>query len=155
MRGPIVASIRVIASVAVFTTILSCSETPTAVDVAKDDANVPAFSQTTDKKLKPTLHYARVKSDGTLVDGTAESSSRFSAGVYVLAFPPPIDKCAASAASASFQGFDTSVFRVSAQISIGSGAGGVFNDTGVRVSFFDTTDGSGEDTSFTVTLVCP
>lgn len=148
-------SIRVIASVATFTTFLSCTETPTTVDVVDDNASAPAFSQASDKKLKPTFHFARVKSDGTLVDGTAVSSSRFNAGVYILSFPPPIDKCAASAVSASFQGFDTSVFRVSAQIAIGVGGGGAFSDTGVIVSLFNTLDGSGEDTSFTVTLICP
>jgi hypothetical protein len=155
MRVHTAYSIRVIASVATFATCLSCTETPTTVDVVNDDASAPAFSKVNDKKLKPTFHFARVKSDGTLVDGTAVSSSRFSTGVYVLSFPPPIDKCAASAVSASFQGFDTSVFRVSAQIAIGAGSGGAFDDTGVIVSLFDTSDGSGEDTSFTVTLVCP
>jgi hypothetical protein len=140
---------------ALLTAIAACTETPTTVGVGNDDAGAPAFASVDDKKFKPTFHIARVKSDGTLVDGTAVSSSRFSAGVYLLSFPPPIDKCAASANSASFQGFDASVFRVTAQISIGFGAGGSVSDTGVIVSFFSTSDGSSQDTSFTITLVCP
>jgi hypothetical protein len=123
--------------------------------MADYEVTTPSLTKVDDKKIKPSLHFARVKSDGTLVDGTAVSSSRFNTGVYILTFPPPIDKCAASAASASFQGFDASVFRVSPQIGIGVGSGGAFNDSNVIVSFFSTSDGSNEDTSFTVTLVCP
>jgi hypothetical protein len=156
MRVPIFTPIRVgLGAVAALPVLLSCTDTPTTVGLADYDASTPAFAQVDDKKFKPTLHIARVKSDGTLVDGTAVSSSRFNTGVYVLAFPPPIDKCAASATSASFQGFDLSVFRVAAQIGIGVGSGGVFSDSGVIVSIFDTTDGSSEDTSFTLILVCP
>jgi hypothetical protein len=156
MRTSAFTPIRIgLGAVPVLTLLLSCADTPTTVDVADYDANAPAFAKVPDKKIKPTLHFARVRSDGTLVDGTAVSSSRFNTGIYNLSFPPPIDKCAASAASASFQGFDSSVFRVAAQIGIGVGSGGVFNDNGVTVSFFDTSDGSNEDTSFTVTLVCP
>ena len=156
MRVSTFTPIRIgLGTVPVLVVLLSCADTPTTVGVADYDADAPAFTQVTDKKIKPTLHFARVRSDGTLVDGTAVSSSRFNTGVYVLSFPPPIDKCAASATSASFQGFDSSVFRVSAQIGIGVGSGGVFNDSGVIVSLFNTSDGSGEDTSFTVTLVCP
>lgn len=156
MRVPAFTPIRVgFGVVPLLTVLLSCTETPTAVGVADYDSNTPALAQVNAKKFKPTLHIARVKSDGTLVDGTAVSSSRSNTGTYVLSFPPPIDKCAASATSASFQGFDTSRFRVVAQIGIGVGSGGAFSDSGVIVSFFDSSDGSNVDTSFTVILVCP
>lgn len=156
MRASSLPPIRIsVLTAAVLTAFASCTDSPTPVGLADHATGAPAFASVADKKLKPTLHYARVKSDGTLVDGTAISSSRFSTGTYILSFPPPIDKCAASSNSASFQGFDLSVFRVTAQIAIGVASGGAFSDSGVIVSFFSTSDGSSEDTSFTITLVCP
>jgi hypothetical protein len=142
-----------LAAAMALTAVMACTETPTEPP-PDDAATMPAFANA-DKKLKPTFHYARVRSDGTLVSGTALSASRFNTGVYTLEFPPPIDECAASANSASFQGFDISVFRITAQIGIGQGEGGVFSDSGVVVSLFNTSDGSSEDSSFTLMLLCP
>jgi hypothetical protein len=133
---------------------IACSDSPAAPALDRGVEDV-AYAQA-DKGLKqPKLHYARVRSDGTLVDGTALSAERFSEGIYRVVFPPPIGACAAAANSASFQGFDGSVFRIVAQIGIGVGEGGAFDDTTARVSLFSSTDGASEDSSFTLTLVCP
>jgi hypothetical protein len=114
-------------------------------------SNIPVNAE---DKAKST-HYARVRSDGVLVDGTAISASRFATGTYLVKFQPGIGACAATANSSSFLGFDLSVFRVSAQISVGFGDGGAFDDETVHVNFFSTTDGSNTDTSFSVILACP
>jgi hypothetical protein len=150
-------SLTTAAAVAV---LVACTDTPTErvvgagaepVAHAQVDANVEK-----DKGAKKAiLHAARVRGDGTLVDGTAISSQRFSEGVYLIKFPPGIGGCAATASSSSFVGFDNSVFRIVAQISIGFGSGGVFDDETVGVSLFSSLDGSSEDSSFSLVMVCP
>jgi hypothetical protein len=115
--------------------------------------SAPTSATADDDKVK-VLHYARVKSDGTLISGTALSSTQVSNGRYALTFPAPIDGCAAAANSASFAGFDVSAFRIWAQISIGSTSGGAFDDGSVIVSLFGS-DGSSADSSFTLLLMCP
>lgn len=98
--------------------------------------------------------FARVKSTGQLVSGTATSAFRLGTGVYYVGFPTAIDRCGAAASSASFAGFDSSVYRVWAQISIGYGNGGVVDPLGVVVSLFQN-NGSSVDSSFTLVLACP
>ena len=101
----------------------------------------------------PPRRFARVKSNGTLVSGTAKSASRSTTGVYVVSFPTKIDRCAAAVNSASFAGYDTSVYRVWAQVAIGYGQGGGIDPRSVVVNLF----GSGlssVDTSFTLVLAC-
>lgn len=137
------------AALAIF---VACTETPTGM-VGVGAEHTVAFDGV-DKKLKPTLHFARVKSDGTLVDGTALSAFRFNEGVYILEFPPPIDKCAGAVNSASFQGFDGSVHGIAATVGIGVGSGGVYNDKNVMIQLVTTSSGT-EDSSFTLVLVCP
>jgi hypothetical protein len=95
-----------------------------------------------------------VKSDGTLVDGTATDATRFSGGTYFVEFASPIGDCAGAASSAAFAGFDTSVFRITTQISIGSAPGGAPDAHTVGVRLFDNT-GASEDSSFTLALICP
>jgi hypothetical protein len=96
--------------------------------------------------------FARVKSTGQLVSGTATSASRFGTGVYFVRFPTAIDRCGGAANSASFVGFDTSVFRVWAQLSIGFT--NVVDPQSVTVSLFQN-NGSAVDSSFTLVLACP
>jgi hypothetical protein len=98
--------------------------------------------------------FARVKSTGQLVSGTATSASRFGTGVYFVRFPTEIDRCAAAANSASFVGFDTSVYRVWATMAIGYGQGGVVDPLSVVVRLFQS-NSSSVDTSFTLVLACP
>jgi hypothetical protein len=105
-----------------------------------------------DKRVK-VQHYGRVRADGTLAGGTALTATRLSEGAYALTFPAPISGCGATASSTSFPGFDFSVFRVWAQISIGFGAGGGADDGTVQVALFGS-DGLPEDSSFSVLLMC-
>jgi hypothetical protein len=98
--------------------------------------------------------FARVKSTGQLVSGTATSASRFGTGVYFVRFPTAIDRCAAAANSASFVGADLSVYRVWAQVAVGYGNGGAPDPLSVIVSLFQS-NGSNVDTSFTLVLACP
>jgi hypothetical protein len=98
--------------------------------------------------------FARVKSTGQLVSGTATSASRFGTGIYFVRFPTAIDRCAAAVNSASFVGFDTSVYRVWAQVAIGYGNGGAVDPLSVIVSLFQN-NGSSVDTSFALVLACP
>jgi hypothetical protein len=134
---------------------VACSDSPAEPSGQMADV---AFTQV-DKPKKdegPTVHFARVKGgDGTLVGGTALSSARLGVGAYRITFEPPIGGCAATASSASFQGFDGSVFRITTQVSIGFGAGGAFDDASVTVRTFDAIDGASEDTSIALVMVCP
>jgi hypothetical protein len=132
----------------------ACSDTPTGATAVDREATFE-HKGTPHAKLKPTFHYARVRGDGGLVDGTATSSIQSSTGRYLLTFPPPIGKCAASAISASFVGFDGSVFRIVAQVSIGFDSGGAFDDQTVTVSTFNPASSAAENTSFTLILLCP
>lgn len=106
-----------------------------------------------DKKSK-VQHFARVKSDGTLVNGTAISAERFGEGSYFVRFADPIAECGAAANSASFAGFDLSVFRIWAQIGIGVAPGGAPDDFTVAVNLFGS-DGSNQDSAFSLLLSCP
>ena len=98
--------------------------------------------------------FARVKSTGQLVSGTATSASRFGTGIYFVRFPTAIDRCGGAATSASFVGADLSVYRVWAQLSIGFGQGGAADPFSVVVNLHQS-NGSGVDTSFTLVLACP
>jgi hypothetical protein len=95
-----------------------------------------------------------VKSTGELASGTATSATRFGTGSYFVRFPTAIDSCGAAANSAAFAGFDTSVFRVWAQLSIGFGQGGGADPLSVGVNLFQS-NGSAVDSSFTLVLACP
>jgi len=132
--------------------VVSCADTPTTVGVADGKGNAPAFSQAENKNGKPFLHLARVKADGTLVDGTALSSSRVSHGSYVVSFPPPIDKCAASVTGAAFAGYDSTV-SVIPLVLIGLSVSGA-NNTDVIVQLLNQSGEAPADASFTLTLVC-
>ena len=98
--------------------------------------------------------FARVKSTGQLVSGTATSASKVSTGVYVVRFPTAIDRCGAAANSASFAGFDSSTYKVWAQMAIGYGQGGAVDPLSVTVNLFGQS-GFAIDTSFTLVLACP
>lgn len=98
--------------------------------------------------------YARVKSNGTLIDGTAVAATRLQTGAYLLTFPTQIAKCAATANSTSFAGFDQSINRVWAQIGIGFGNGGGVSPNSLVVNLYDS-GGPNVDSSFSVILVCP
>jgi hypothetical protein len=99
-------------------------------------------------------HFARVKADGTLVNGTAVSAERSSEGRYLVQFAEPISECAAAVNSAAFPGFDSSVFRIMAQISIGFSPVGSPDELSVVVSLFEI-DASSTDSSFSLLLTCP
>jgi hypothetical protein len=105
--------------------------------------------------LRGTTRFARVKSDGTLVDGTAVDAIKTGTGSYRLQFPRPVDKCAGAVSSASFAGFDSSVFRITGQLSIGFGEGGAADPDKVGVRLFRPSDGASDDSAFTLVLVCP
>ena len=107
-----------------------------------------------DKGDPGPTQFARVKSTGQLVSGTATSASRFGTGVYFVRFPTAIDRCGAAANSASFVGADLSVYRVWAQVAIGYGDGGAPDPLSVVVNLFQS-NGSNVDTSFTLVLACP
>ena len=143
-----------VGTVALIAVLMACSDTPVGPG---SSSSVVAFDQTTKTGglKKPSLHYARVRSDGVLVDGTAVSATRLGEGSYRVTFPPGIGACAATANSSSFQGFDLSTFRTMIQIGIGSGPGGVFDDESVTVNVFEPSNGAAEDTSFSLVLVCP
>jgi len=98
--------------------------------------------------------FARVKSTGQLVSGTAITASRFNTGIYLVVFPTEVDRCGAAVNSAAFAGFDTSVFRVWGQLSIGYGQGGAPDPHTVIVNLYQS-NGSAVDTSFTLVLACP
>ena len=98
--------------------------------------------------------FARVKSNGQLVSGTATSASKSGTGVYVVRFPTAIDRCGAAANSASFAGFDSSTYKVWAQMAIGYGQGGAVDPLSVTVNLFGQS-GFAIDTSFTLVLACP
>jgi Collagen triple helix repeat (20 copies) len=98
--------------------------------------------------------FARVKSTGQLISGTAISAYRANTGTYYVIFPTAIAGCGAAVTSASFAGFDSSVFRVWTQASVGFQQGGGAHPNTVGVQTFDT-GGSNVDTSFTLVLACP
>lgn len=98
--------------------------------------------------------FARVKSTGQLVSGTAVSAFRFNTGSYFIVFPTAIDRCAGAANSASFPGFDSSVLRVMAQLSVGFGQGGGADPNTAHVNLFDDA-GAALNSSFTLVLACP
>jgi hypothetical protein len=107
-----------------------------------------------DPGLPGPTQFARVRSTGQLVSGTAASASRFGTGVYFVRFPTAIDRCGAAANSASFAGFDLSVNRVLAGLSIGYGQNGAVDPLTVTVRLFEY-NGSAVDSSFSLVLACP
>jgi hypothetical protein len=120
---------------------------------ASASAATAAVEATQYKKAKG-LQFARVDSQGVLVSGTATSAERFGTGSYFIRFDAPIGECGAAANSAAFAGFDSSVLRIMAQISIGFGLGGGPDDHSVHVSLFDHT-GASDDSAFSLVLICP
>lgn len=145
-----------IASVVAVALVIACNDSPAAPVLGADNVAYSAQDDVPGKIKKGDVQFARVRGgDGALVGGTALSSTRLSEGTYLLTFEPPIGGCAATANSAAFLGFDASVFRTSVQVSIGSGLGGAWDDESVGVRTFDSSDGSSEDTSFALILVCP
>lgn len=137
---------------------VACSDTPTEVTgppIAFDHGGQDKDHTPPGQDKAPTVHSATVRSDGMLVGGTAISAERFNTGTYFVRFPTSIQGCGGAANSASFAGFDISVFRISAQLGIGVGEGGGPDEENIIVSLFSTSDGSSEDTSFSLVLVCP
>jgi hypothetical protein len=126
---------------------------PTAAANTPPAVATEAATAQSDKKSR-VQHFARVKSDGTLVNGTAISAERFGEGFYFVRFADRIGECGAAANSASFPGFDLSVFRIMAQLSIGVGPGGAPDDFSVGVSLF-ASDGTNRDSAFSLLLSCP
>lgn len=144
-----------VAVTAAIAIVMACSDSPVEPAVA-GGTHQAAFDQVSAEKTKKlTGHFARVKSDGTLVDGTAESASRPSNGFFAVRFLEPIDGCAASATSTAFPGWDIALFRVSPQISVGFGETGVADPLSVTIRFSDPSTGTPSNTAFSLILVCP
>ncbi len=139
----------VVATVAV---LLACNDSPAAPadQVRPTDA---AFAQAEKKEKAKTMHFARVRSDGVLVDGTATSASRAAAGVYHVRFDAPIDGCAATAGAAFFPGADTALNSIIPNLGIGIGPGG--QDARSVAVLLLRPDGNTYDSSFVLALVCP
>lgn len=136
--------------------VLACNDTPAAPVASMSSTGVQVARAEGDKPEKGKgLQFARVTSDGTLVDGTALSAEWLGTGSYRVRFDPPIDGCAGVAGSAAFAGFDHSAFRVIFQVSVGFGDGGAPDDGAVTLRSTSTLDGSDENTSFNLILVCP
>lgn len=102
-----------------------------------------------ERGLPGPTQFARVTAAGVLINGTAVSASRSGTGNYSVTFPSAVDRCAGAANSASFPGFDSSVFRIWAQLSMGFGDPKV-----VSVRLFDSSSAS-SDSSFGLVLACP
>jgi hypothetical protein len=98
-------------------------------------------------------HFARVKSTGQLVSGTATSASRSSLGVYVVHFPAAISACGGAANAASFPGYDAHAFRIWVGLSIGYDLGTV-DPQAVTVRLWNA-DSLSADSSFSLVLACP
>ena len=143
-------ALAMVASLAAFVAHTS-AVTKSAEDAPPTAASAAAAAASKKSKVH---HFARVNSDGTLVNGTAISAERFNDGIYYIRFAEPISDCGGAANSAAFPGFDISVFRIMAQINIGVGPGGIPDDVTVGVNLFDLT-GFGEDSAFTIVLSCP
>jgi hypothetical protein len=98
--------------------------------------------------------FARVKSTGELVSGTATTASRVATGIYFVRFPTPVDQCGAAASSAAFPGFDSSTLRTLTHVAIGYGQAGGADPTSVSVDLF-LSNGTSVDSAFTLVLACP
>lgn len=135
---------------------LACSESPTDPGT---EAVAPPLAADVDPMGQPfqgpSLHFARVQSNGTLVDGTATGASSTFAGVYLVRFTPSISGCAGTASSAVFPGSSLSSFQVIGFLDIGFDANGNPDDGAVLVQLFRRSDGTRVASSFTLVLVCP
>lgn len=89
--------------------------------------------------------FADVKSDGTLVHGTATGATRISAGNYYVTFGQGVDNCAAVANVGGFNGFDSSTTEV---------AETGFSTSNVVVVNLTKLDGTQVDSSFHLILDC-
>lgn len=135
--------------------VMACGDSPAEPSAGADNAAARQGNDDPLKVKKGDVQFVRVKSDGTLVGGTALSAAKLATGAYAITFEPPIGDCAATANTASFLGFDSSVFRIVAHLSIGFDANGQFDDETVVVNTFRPSDGTNADTSFALILVCP
>jgi hypothetical protein len=102
-----------------------------------------------------TLHFAQVKADGTLMNGTALSATWTHTGNYLLTFPAGIGGCAAAVNHAVFPGWDATMLRGDALLRIGFDENGAFDDQTVRVIFWRTPTGDLANTAFTLVMLCP
>jgi hypothetical protein len=135
----------------------SCNDAPTQGST-RGGSGTPSFThvdpgaehQGQAKGKGPTLHFARVSSDGGLVDGTAVSSVQSATGVYMVSFPTAVTGCAGSANAASFPGSGVLAAAMVTDLAIG-----VSGDAAVVVRTFFAPAASAFDTSFTLLLACP
>ena len=97
--------------------------------------------------------FARVKSTGQLVSGTATSASRSSTGVYVVHFPTAVSACGGAANAASFPGYDVHGFRTWVGLSIGYDLG-TSDPQAVTVRLWGE-NSLEKDSSFSLVLACP
>lgn len=146
------------AAAAALALIVACNDSP-----SEPRAGAPGVAFTTTGEKGPPsfekgkVHSAQVRGDdGVMVSGTALSSTRVNEGTYRLTFEPPIGGCGATANTGAFPGHSGAVVRISTFVSVGLGPNGVdVDDESVLVRLFDSADGSAEDTSFTLTMICP
>ena len=135
---------------------IAVNDTPTASAVGPE--SLVALSQGGGKgppaRVK-TLHFAQVKADGTLMNGTALSATWMHTGNYLLTFPAGIGGCAAAVNHAVFPGWDATMLRGDALLRIGFDENGVFDDETVRVIFWRTPTGDLANTAFTLVMLCP
>ncbi len=145
-----------LAPLAILALILACTDTPagSAVGPESQVALSKGGGQGPPTRVK-TLHYARVRADGTLVDGTALAATRYATGSYLLTFPAGIGGCAAAVNHAAFPGSDFSVPMGVATVRIGQSLDPGFDDESVRVSFRRSFDAELTNTAFTLVMLCP
>lgn len=89
--------------------------------------------------------WADVKSNGTLVHGTATGASRISTGNYDVTFGQSVENCAAVANTGGFNGFDSSTTEL-AEVGFNTA-----NDVVVNLYKLDNTQA---DSSFRLIVAC-
>jgi hypothetical protein len=140
-----------ITTVAVLAVFTSCADAPTEADVTRDaPPSVSTKSDAGNTARKGVVYFANVQSGGALVEGSALSAQRVSEGFYHVTFAQSVVGCGSVANSTAFDRFDASIFRVVAHVQIGAPGTDM-----VRVRLFNVLDGTEEDSSFSVVLVCP
>jgi hypothetical protein len=127
---------------------LGCNDVPTE---ALDEPPPPGISLGKGGQPKLSLDYARVKSDGTLVDGTALSAVRIGPGQYEVTFARPTAGCAGVAGSSGFPGADAVGSTITAHVFV---PGSQSSDATVFVGMATPSVGE-EDTAFSLILICP